>query len=385
MATKQSYRPQEHGFWDYTTPAAGGMEHYRLDDYRWLLDDMQRAGMNSLAMVIKWFTTGYRSRLPFLDQNPRNPMIASDNRFLHAVLAEADQRGINIWLAAVVSMFPADKMKSRPWAVGYGKAFGKLRFGLYDLDLPEVTDCAVQMFEEIVTLFPRAKGLVVEVEASGKEVAHRIPLYNRWAKQHGQPRFDKLCHPLECRVPLLGPWRDYTTERRIQLMRHIERAVRAKRYRGELAMLCETGWQPYAITQEVNLQVFGHGCPGWSAVSYECAYNKSRNRQGMMEMCVEEPRKAGLRTFYLPRGVMTWVGGMDGWPLPITLPQSWRLDLEDIARYQPEGVWWFGSGGLRDGIHVHPTRLRKVGYPTGRAARQALLRQVVRFKYGTDR
>ena len=66
---------KEYGFWDYTTPLAGGMEMFRRDDYLLLLDDMAGAGMNSLAVNIKWCTTGYRSRLDFLDQLPGNPVL----------------------------------------------------------------------------------------------------------------------------------------------------------------------------------------------------------------------------------------------------------------------------------------------------------------------
>ena len=100
----------------------------------------------------------------------------------------------------------------------------------------------------------------------------------------------------------------------------------------------------------------------------------------MMELTIEEPRKTGLKTYYLPRGVMTWPAGdkTNKWPLPISLEESWRMDLEDIARYQPEGVWWFGSGGLSKGAHVDPALLQKIGLKSGRAARQALLRQIAR-------
>ena len=69
----------EHGFWDYTCPAAGGMEAFGHDDYLLLLDDMAGAGMNSLAINVKWHSTGYRSCLPYLDQVPDNRVIASDN------------------------------------------------------------------------------------------------------------------------------------------------------------------------------------------------------------------------------------------------------------------------------------------------------------------
>ncbi|MFH1742118.1 MAG: twin-arginine translocation signal domain-containing protein, partial [bacterium] len=88
---------QEYGFWDYTTPAAGGMEQFSIDDYRLLLDDMEQGGMNSLLICIKWLTTGYRSKLPFQDQLPGNPVIESDNNLLRDVIADAVNRGIKIW------------------------------------------------------------------------------------------------------------------------------------------------------------------------------------------------------------------------------------------------------------------------------------------------
>ena len=55
------------GFWDYTSPGGGGgLETYRRDDWARLLDDMAGGGCDSLALGIKWLTTGYRSRLPWL-------------------------------------------------------------------------------------------------------------------------------------------------------------------------------------------------------------------------------------------------------------------------------------------------------------------------------
>ena len=93
----------------------------------------------------------------------------------------------------------------------------------------------------------------------------------------------------------------------------------------------------------------------------------------MMDLCIDHPKHEGLQVFYLPRGVMTWG---NGWPLPITLEQSWRMDLEDIGRFKPRGVWWFGSGGRNEGAHVSLARLKNSGYRSGEEARRALLRVV---------
>jgi len=93
----------EHGFWDYTTPGAGGMEAFEKPDYLALLDDMAAARMNSLLICPKWSTTGYQSRLPYLDQQPSNKVIRSGNELLRWALAEAAKRGIKTWLSAFVT------------------------------------------------------------------------------------------------------------------------------------------------------------------------------------------------------------------------------------------------------------------------------------------
>jgi len=370
----------EHGFWDYTTPGSGGMERYTRDDHLLLLDDMQAAGMNSLLVVVKWMTTGYRSNLPFVDQHPTNVVTASDNQLLRDVIAEADKRGIETWLGANVNIYPTAKMKTQAWSTARRIFHVDFPFEIssYDLDTSEVQDHAVAMSRELVTLFPRAAGLMVEVEFCGMEMPHRIPLYNRWAKKNGRPPFAKVAHPLNPRLPDIAAWRDYATFRRAELMRKIETAVRSKGFRGQLSTLCETGRLPYLITQDVNLEMFHAACPNWAAVSYECSYNKSRNRYGMMEMAIEEPKRAGMKTYYLPRGVMTFAFP-ESWPLPLSIQQSWQLDLEDIARFRPDGVWWFGSGHAGDGAHIHLSRLRQSGYKDGRAARRALLKKIAAF------
>ena len=61
---------------------------------------------------------------------------------------------------------------------------------------------------------------------------------------------------------------------------------------------------------------------------------------------LEEPKKAGLKTYYLPRGISTFAYP-ETWPMALTLEQSWQMDLEDISRFKPDGVWWFGSGTVR--------------------------------------
>jgi hypothetical protein len=366
----------EHGFWDYTAPGAGGMEGYTRDDYSALLDDMSASGMNSVLVMPKWITTGYRSRLPFVDQHPSNPVTGSDNVLLRDFLNDAKRRGIKTWIGAVASMFPARCVASAPYSFYDGSQWGASieKIGCYDLDTPEVNEFAQPLFEELYELFPAIDGFMVELEFAAHVMPHRAPLYNAWAEANRRPRFDSLFMKLDGRsMTSLSPWREYSTHRRTELLAKIEKALRARGFRGELAMLCETGRSPGIAVQEVDCELFRRRCPNWAAVSYEYAYDKDTPcRLGMMEMAITLPRKAGLKTYYLPRGVMTFNGT---WPMTIPLEETWRRECEDIVQFMPDGVWWFGSGqGANNGWHVDTGRLKQSGFADGRAARNALLR-----------
>ena len=373
----------EHGFWDYTTPAAGGMEGYGPADYELLLKDMQAAGMNSVVVMAKWLTTGYRSSLPFLDQHPDNIVTADDNAVLRRFLERAARAGIRTWLGAVVSMYPVFSVKAEPSMTITEMGGRPLPFtvGVFDADTPEVTTFAVAIFDELRTLFPMAGGFLVELELADRAMAHRISLYDRWADQNDRPHFAGLTHGLTARYADISPWRDYTTASRIRVLQAVESSLRAKGFEGRLAVLCETGGGGYQIQQEVNLAMMKAACPEWVTVSYDPNYLKTRNRLGFMEMAVDEPRRAGLAAHYLPRGVMTWGGG---WPLELSLKQFWDAEIEDIARFRPDGVWWFGSGAgaVAKGAHVSLARLRASGFEDGRAARRALLSRIARHRAG---
>lgn len=363
---------KEHGFWDYTTPGCGGMGGYQKQDYLLLLDDMTKAGMNSLCIYVKWLTTGYRSRLAFLDQIPDCPVIASENRLLQEIIAEAGKRKIKIWLGAVVTYFAAEKFGSaKPWHIYESIGGYRLPFdvGAYSADTPVLTERAAQIYEELLDLFPGVEGLVVELESSGIEQPDRIPLYNQWASENHRPPFEQLGHPLNPRGFDVASWRDYTTHSRLKIVRAIEQAVRSKGFKGDLAMICETEKTPYSAIQEVNLQEYRKQFPNWKTITYE--YEKCMHRYAMMDMCIDTPKREGLEVYYLPRGVMTW--GMK-WPSPLSLEESWRLDLEDIQTFRPHSVWWFGSGAVGEGTHVSLSRIQQSGYRDGVDARRALLK-----------
>ena len=284
---------REHGFWDYTCPGAGGMERYGRDDYLALLDDMAGAGMNSLLVMVKWFTTGYRSRLPFLDQAADNPVIASDNALLRAVIDLAHARGIAVVLGAVGSAYEARWVDAPPlWTheslSGYTFPYP---IGYYDADTPGLQDRCTAMCAEIVEQFPAADGLMVELEFSGVEAPHRIPLYNAWAAERGYPPFAELGHPINPRGLDVPGWRDYTTARRIDYLRAVEQAVRAQGFAGTLGTIAETGRTEFTLAHEMNLGMLRAGCPDWFAVTYE--YDKWVHRDGMMDLNVDDTE--GLR------------------------------------------------------------------------------------------
>jgi len=173
----------EIGFWDYTCPRHGSLEHYTKQDWDELLDDMQAGGFNSLVLGIKWLTTGYRSRLPWLDQDPGNTSIASGNDLIHYALEQAKQRGIRTWLLIVASIFHVDWFGIEP--AQSGEPFLGAR--AYDLDQPVVNDRMVEMCDEIGELFGRAcDGMVIELEFCDGAPPHRLPIYNEWG-EHQQP------------------------------------------------------------------------------------------------------------------------------------------------------------------------------------------------------
>jgi hypothetical protein len=381
----------EHGFWDYTTPGAGGMEGYGKDDYELLLDDMERMAMNSVVVMAKWLTTGYRSRLPFLDQHPDNPVTASDNRLLADFLEAAARRGMRTWIGAVASMYPTRMARSLP-SMTFEDQFGGFPLpepvGIYDADTPEVREYSVRLMEDLYAQFPGVTGFMVELELCDIATPDRIPRYDAWAERNGRPRYQDLARPMASRWLDISSWRDYVTEGRAEILCSIRDALRARGFSGRLSTLCETGFLPYQVQQSVNLELLHTRCPELAAVSYDPNYDKSRCRLGIMEMAVEEPRRAGMESFYLPRGIMTWAGA---WPMALTLPEFWKAEQEDITRFRPDGVWWFGSGtgagtcARPEGAHVSVARLRASGYEDGRAARRAFMQALEGFEGFTAR
>ena len=366
-----------HGFWEYSTPGAGGAEHYSERDYTVLLDDMAEHGMRALLLVVKWFTTGYRSQLSYLDQDPGNPAIRSDNDLLRHLLTEARAREIDVTLGAVTTTFPVQRFSGQAhtrWTTIDDFPIPE-EIGAYDIDQPAVALAATEVAEEIVSLFPSIDGLMIELEFAGIGTETRQPPYDAWAAEHGKPQFAALRSQLDPRRWDIAPWHEYTTETRLKLLQRIESTVRRAGFQGQLHTICETGNGEYSINQEMDLDLVANSLPDWTYVFYE--YQKWKHRHAILDLCIEQPKQKGLKCSYLPRGLLTWSDGAGGYPLPIPLTESWRRDMEDIAYFEPQFVWWFGAGGAGGGAHCIEDRLRSEGFADARDARRGLLATIV--------
>ena len=360
---------REIGFWDYTAPGGGGgLEGYSRSDWDQLLDDMAAGGFNSLVLSIKWLTTGYRSRLEWLDQDPACTAIASDNELIHHALCGARRRGIRPWLHVVATQYQARQFKLQPAASYWGDSTA-----LYDLDCPGLAERIELLFGEVIELFgTEADGLVVEIEFCDGEAPHRIPIYNDWAKKNNRPDFDTIKKiRLEPRGYPFYHWRDFTTARRIEMLRRIEKVVRGRGFAAPITSIIEVDNAPMALMGNVNLEALREAFPTWPVVTYDSIYDRRRNRLATMDFCVEQPRALGLEVFYLTRGVMTFPTQPD--MPPTTLQEQWRMSLEDAARHDPDILWFMGSDARVDGPVSSCVQLPRWGLPDGRTARLTLM------------
>ena len=355
---------KEYGFWVYVGPGTGGVEGYRENDWDVLLDDMADGGMNALSVSVRWRTTGYRSRLSYLDQDPRHTIIASDNKILRHVIKQAHARNIAVWFQASLNAVQTAEYKV-PLPPGANASQG---FFFYDWDIPIVADRAVEISEEIVELFPEIDGYSVESEDAFLSWPHRIPLYNAWAKKSEQMSYEKLrakqWNP-RCYYP--APWRSYTTHRNCEVLRRIEQGVRDKGFHGRLSTICETWSESASYNIAVDLDIFKKEATGWIAITYE--YDRWRRRLSSADICMIHPKEKGLTLQYLGRGIMTW--GYE--KLPVPFEKNWRMDFEDVLKYGVDGLWMFEADARTDGAHVRKDILKLNGFASPADARRKLL------------
>jgi hypothetical protein len=361
----------ELGFWDYTCPRHGSVDRYSKQDWDILLDDIANGGFKSLVLGVKWLTTGYRSQYDWLDQNSEAATIASDNQTLHYALEEAHKRGIQVWLLVVGTIFEVKPFGPEPpWkeAIEFCRNFYGLEVGYYDLDHPGLLERMTLLMEEIVELFGKyAHGLVVELEFCDRAETHRIPIYNEWAQKNNRPSFDEIKKiDLQPRSFPFSHWRDFTTERRISVLNHLEKALRTKGFTGELSTINEMENGNMVIIGNTNLKMMSEQIPQWSMVTYDGVYDRRLNRQSSMEFCIDIPKQLGFDVNYLSRGVMTFLE-----PRPIV--DEWRMTFEDALTHLPKRLWFLGADSQYDGIVSNKSILPQWGYDDGRKARLDLM------------
>jgi hypothetical protein len=362
---------KEIGFWDYTCPLNGSLEHYTARDWDILLDDMAAGGFNSLVLCVKWLTTGYRSRYNWLDQDPTCSAITSDNAIIHHALQGAKARGIHTWLMVVASIF-----ETRAFDLPGGIDYWSGGYRAYDLDTPGLAERIELLFDEVTELFGQeVEGLVVELEFCDGEAPHRIAPYNEWAAINKRPEYSAIkAIRLEPRSFPFFHWRDFTTSRRIDTLKRIENNIRQKGFSGRLASIIEIDNQPMAVLGNANLEMYRAALPDWSVVTYDSIYDRRRNRLASMDFCIQQPHQAGLEVNYLTRGVMTFhippeLGAT-------SLPEQWQLELEDARDNLPERLWFMGADCRTDGVVCNVNELPEWGFPDGRTARLKLMNMI---------
>lgn len=361
----------EYGFWDYTCPGNGSLEGYTTADWDLLLDDMAAGGMNSLVLCVKWISTGYRSRLPWLDQQPGVTAIDSDNAVVHHALQGARARGIRTWLLVVGTIHHVRSFGIEP--ANPDAYWGE--FGQYDLDQPGVAERIELLFDEVTALFgAEADGIIAELEFSDGSAPHRIPLYNTWAETEGRPDYATITRiPQEPRSYPFLDWRDFTTDRRAALLRRIAAVVRGRGFGGSLASIVEVGNCEGVLVRNVNLPRLRAQLPEWGVVTYDSIYDRRINRLSSLDFCVVEPRALGYEVNFLTRGVMTF--GANWSEISDSLDAQWRMSLEDALAYPPERLWFMGADACTDdGMVCNRAKLPSWGYSDGRTARRALMR-----------
>jgi len=359
----------EIGFWDYTCPRHGSLEHYSAKDWDDLLDDMSVGGFNSLVIGVKWLTTGYRSRLPWLDQDPSNTTIATDNRLLLDALTKARSRGIRAWILIVASIFNVEAFgiaSAQP-----GDAF--LGSRAYDLDQPVVSDRMVELCDEIGKVFGQhCDGMVIELEFCDSATPHRIPGYNAWASANGRPDFEPISKiELQPRSYPFSHWRDFTTSRRVDMLGRIESVLRDGGFQGELSTIAEIDNGIGSINFALNLKMLRSALPHWKLLTYDSIYDRRVNRLASMDFCIEYPHSLGFDVQFLTRGVMTWTWPPDG--PSMNLLEQWQMSIEDAGRFNPETFWFLGADARLDGAVCSDRKLAAWGFEDARSARRKLM------------
>ncbi|NQT14004.1 MAG: hypothetical protein HQ582_14715 [Planctomycetes bacterium] len=326
--------------------------------------------MNSLVICVSCKRKGYRSRLPYLqnDQDPANTVIASDNATVQHAIRRGHKLGVKVHIQSCVNCYAKDGCDIPIPPKAKTSLFDAIKF---DLETPTVFERAIEQCEELVDIFPDADGLSVELEVHNVLYAHAAQAYDAWAAANGRPSYRELRdRPPNPRVDLNEEVRAYTTARACELYTEIEKAVRARGFRGDLSAICGSSARTGAYTTECDFGLFAEKTPHWIAITYE--YARCLHRLAAADFCMAWPKSFGLTTHYLGRGVMTWGMAREDW-MPVSFEEHWRRDFEDALTHGVDGLWMFEADAHTDGDHACVEGLRQKGFADGREARLKLL------------
>jgi len=176
---------------------------------------------------------------------------------------------------------------------------------------------------------------------------------------------------LEPRSYPFSDWRDFTTDRRIDLLQRIATVVRGRGFHGRLATLTEIENHDLVVVGNVNLARLRAALPEWTLVTYDGIYDRRVNRLATMDFCIAQPRQLGFEVAYLTRGVMTFGAGWSD--KADNLEDQWRMSIEDAQRHRPDILWFMGSDARVDGLVCSNVKLPRWGFSDGRTARLRLM------------
>ena len=363
---------KEIGFWDYSCPQNGSLDQYDYDDWQLLLDDMAEGGINSLVLCPKWLTTGYKSKLPWLDQGDCTA-IKTDNKVLRFALEEARKRGIICTLLVVSTQFNVASFGSvpdNPKAI-WGET------GSYDLDFPGLHDRVLDMYTEIHDLFgDLTDRYVCELEFCDNSAPHRIPKYDAWAKENNEPSFADISNiTLQPRdYPFLS-WRKFTTWCRANMLNDIYSLLKNKGFTGGFSTIAEVGNAEQVMVGNTDFAVMKKNLPTLELVTYDSIYDRKKNRESSIEFCVTNPKKYDYTVHWLTRGVMTFGENWDD--VTDNLDEQWDLSIADAAKYQPDSLWFMGADAREEnGLVCNSKKLPAWGYDDGITARRSLIKKL---------
>jgi len=359
---------KEIGFWDYSCPRHGSLERYRNADWDVLLDDMAEGGLNSLVLCPKWMTTGYKSRLPWLDQEECTA-IETDNEVLFYGLSEAKKRGIRCSLLVVSTQFVAKNYGVPPLT---DSLWGE--YGCYDLDFPGLQERMLEMYDEIHDLFGSyVDRYICELEYCDYTAPHRIPPYEAWAKQYNEPEYKDITGitNLQPRWYPFFTWRRYTTWCRANALNAVRDLLHRKGFTGPFATIAEVCNRDQVMIGNTDFAMMQEKVADLEMVTYDSIYNRKINRDAAMDFCIPNPRKHGYKTVHwLTRGVMTF-------DKTDNLNEQWDMSIEDALRYQPDTLWFMGTDTTTDtGEVCSRAKLPAWGYTDGIVARRALIKKL---------